>query len=137
MPYSVRRDRWGNEEQVYYDPIKKREFGHGLDLIVHEPMQYWMGPQWIDKYDLFNEFPVLERLDYNRLVFETHHGIKARNDEWLRESQKLEWSAHWEYCCWPIGCVLNAAMGNTLHLKWVFAFNKQLPYWETRTIATH
>lgn len=119
----------------YYDPIKIVDDGIGLHSVVREPLTFWQKNwrQGVDKYDLFNEYPILERLDYNRLVFETYHGIKARNDEWLRESQKFEHAAHWEYCCWPIGCVLNAAMGVTLHFEWQTAFNRQLPYWPTKT----
>lgn len=118
----------------YYDPIKILDNGIGLKSVVREPLDFWSkNVLRVEKYDLFNEYPILERLDYNRLVFETYHGIKARNDEWLRESQKLEHCAHWEYCCWPIGCVLNAAMGITTHMTWMHAFNRQLPYWPTKS----
>jgi hypothetical protein len=95
----------------------------------HIPILNVPVPRYIDKWDIFAEYPFLEEVDYNRLQFETAHGIKARNDEWLRESRKLKHAEHWEFCCWPIGCVLNSAMGATNHWTWRAAFEKQLPYW--------
>lgn len=127
MPYS--EVPYGSGKWKYYDPIKILE-RRGLDRVVREPMAFWMRNSHTTKYDLFIEYPFLERLDYNRLVFETYHGIKARNDELLREAQKRE--PYLEYCCWPLGCIVNAAMGATLHWKWRAAFEKQLPYWDIR-----
>lgn len=139
MPWYTQTNVYGKETTYYSDPIKIRE-GEGLRRVMREPLDWWQRnlfvpimnvpvPRYIDKWDIFVEYPFLEELDYNRLLFETSHGIKARNDEWLREAQQLEYSAHWEFCCWPVGCLLNAAMGVTTHWQWRRAFEKQLPSW--------
>lgn len=128
----------GAERYYYTDPIQRR-VQYGLNGVVAEPMAFWMAnnhvpilnvpqPRYIDKWDIFAEYPFLEEVDYNRLQYETYHGIKARNDAWL-EQDNAAGREHWEFCCWPIGCVLNAAMGITTHMQWRRAFERQLPYW--------
>lgn len=139
MPWQTSPDSRGGQVTYWIDPIKIRE-ETGLQAVMREPISWYFAnsnfpilnvpvPRYVDKWDLFAEYPYLEQVDYNRLLFETAQGIKARNDEWLRKSQQLEHSAHWEYCCWPMGCLINAAMGVTLHWEWRAAFEKQLPYW--------
>lgn len=148
MPHHWSRDRYGKDRRMYYDPIKILDDGIGLRSVMREPLDWWSKnlftpilnvpePRSIDKWDLFAEYPYLEEIDYNRLVFEKVNGIWDRNQEWLRESQQLERSAHWEYCCWPIGCLVNSALGSTQHWTWRRAFEKQLPYWPTKTTHTH
>lgn len=132
----------------YTDPIALADkTDHGLMLVVREPWTWVMEefrlvrlglkqaphPNYPDKYDLFNEYPFMEHLDYNRMLFEKVHGITDRiaqmNVDWAKKYPHQE---PWPYCCWPHGCLLNAAIGATLHWDWRAAFEKQLPYWRER-----
>lgn len=115
MPYD-----WSTGTRRYYDPIKISE-SRGLDRVVREPMTFWMKNSGVDKYDIFAEYPFLERIDYNRLLFEVPRKLNGR-----------DWREGLPYCCYPVGCVLCSAMGCVSHWKWRAAFEKQLPYWPIR-----
>jgi hypothetical protein len=117
---------YSGRKRRYYDPIKILEHG-GLLRVVREPMTYWTKQEFVDKYDLFNEYPFLEEIDHNRLKFEAIHGIKQEHFGYY-----LHTDIPLPYCCYPIGCVLSAAMGATIHWDWRRAFEKQLPYWRIR-----
>lgn len=136
MPYSMTYSRnSGRKIRRYFDPIRIYH-EQGLSGLVREPMEWFWRNRTADKYDLFAEYPFLEKIDYNRLVFETYHGITKRNEELHKQWVKDTGWDHMTYCCWPHGCVLNAAMGVTTHWDWRAAFEKQLPYWETRSNYT-
>lgn len=104
----------------YIEKIKAIEYESALDRYTYQPWnKIHRSRIWgIDKYDLFAEFPILEAIDYNRLIFEAQHPIP----------QEDRWPEH-PYCCYPFGCVMCAAAGCTCHWEWKEHFNKINPRW--------